>query len=221
MAPSTQHTVAQFGPFATIRGVMTVADPHVDPRVARTRVAVLTAAREVLVDDGWEGVTVARVAERSGYARTTLYRHWPQRLDLLRDLIRAEASVAHSTPSGDLRADLVAELEAFRSAMTTAGLGRAMVAIGQHAREDPEVAELNRALRIEGARVLDGIIGDAIEARLLRRDAGDGDGAAVAMLVGPVLFRYLFEPDGLTSAFVDDVVDRFIDAFTTGAGVRR
>lgn len=181
--------------------------------------AVLTAAREVLVDEGWEGVTVARVAERSGYARTTLYRHWPQRLDLLRDLIRAEASVAHSTPSGDLRADLAAELEAFRSAMTTAGLGRAMVAIGQHAREDAEVAELNRALRIEGARVLDDIIGDAVNAGLLRRDAGDG--AAVAMLVGPVLFRYLFEPDGLTSAFVDDVVDRFIDAFTTGVGGRR
>jgi AcrR family transcriptional regulator len=198
---------------------MTVADPHVDPRVARTRAAVLTAAREVLVDEGWEGVTVTRVAECSGYARTTLYRHWPQRLDLLRDLIRAEASVAHSTPSGDLRADLVAELEAFRSAMTTAGLGRAMVAIGQHAREDPEVAELNRALRTEGARVLDGIIGDAVEAGLLRRD--DGNGAAVAVLVGPVLFRYLFEPDGLSSAFVDDVVDRFIDAFTTGAGGRR
>jgi hypothetical protein len=144
-----------------------------------------------------------------------LYRHWPQRLDLLRDLIRAEAAVAHSTPSGDLRADLVAELEAFRSAMTTAGLGRAMVAIGQHAREDPEVAELNQALRLEGARVLDDIIGDAVEAGLLRRDASGG--AAVAMLVGPVLFRYLFEPDGLSSDFVDDVVAGFIDAFTTAA----
>lgn len=180
---------------------------------------MLVAAREVLVDEGWEGVTVARVAERSGYARTTLYRHWPQRLDLLRDLIREEASVAHSMPIGDLRADLVAELEAFRFAMTTAGLGRAMVAIGQHAREDPEVADLNRALRIEGARVLDGIIGDAVDAGVLHRDAGNG--AAVAMLVGPVLFRYLFEPDGLSSAFVDDVVDRFIDAFATGAGGRR
>lgn len=72
--------------------------------------AVLTAAREVLVDEGWEGVTVARVAERSGYARTTLYRHWPQRLDLLRDLIREEAAVAHSVPGGELRADLVAEV---------------------------------------------------------------------------------------------------------------
>jgi AcrR family transcriptional regulator len=198
---------------------MTVVDPHVDPRVTRTRAAVLASAREVLVDEGWEGVTVARVAERSGYARTTLYRHWPQRLDLLRDLIRAEAAVAHSTPSGDLRADLVAELEAFRFAMTTAGLGRAMVAIGQHAREDPEVAELNRALRLEGARVLDDIIGDAVEAGLLRRDASGG--AAVAMLVGPVLFRYLFEPDGLSSDFVGDVVAGFLDAFTTGAEGRR
>ena len=37
------------------------------------------------------------------------------------------------------------------------------------------------------------------------------------MLVGPVLFRYLFEPDGLSSDFVDDVVAGFIDAFTTAA----
>ncbi|MEZ5239224.1 MAG: TetR/AcrR family transcriptional regulator [Microthrixaceae bacterium] len=177
----------------------------------RTRVAVLTAAREVLVDEGWEGVTVARVAERSGYARTTLYRHWPQRLDLLRDLIREEAAVAHSVPGGELRADLVAEVEAFRSAMTAAGLGRAMIAIGQHAREDPEVAELNSALRVEGSRVLDEIIEHGITRGLLRPDAGAG--AAVSMLVGPVLFRYLFEPEGLTASFVEGVVDRFIEAF--------
>ncbi|MCZ7537400.1 MAG: hypothetical protein M5T61_16810 [Acidimicrobiia bacterium] len=48
------------------------------------------------------------------------------------------------------------------------------------------MADLNRALRIEGARVLDGIIGDAVDAGVLHRDAGNG--AAVAMLVGPVLF---------------------------------
>jgi len=185
---------------------------YLDPRVARTRLAVLAAAREVLITEGWEGVTVARVAERSGYARTTLYRHWPQRLDLLRDLIREEAAVAHSVPGGDLRTDLIAELEAFRSAMTAAGLGRAMVGIGQHAREDPEVAELNRALRVEGARVLDAIVDAAVARGELQSDARAG--AAVAMLVGPVLFRYLFEPGGLTAGFVREVVDRFLDAFS-------
>ena len=76
---------------------------EIDPRVARTRRDVLAAAREVLLEDGWERVTLARVAERSGYARTTLYRHWPQRLDLLRDLIGEEVRLLHTTPAGDLR----------------------------------------------------------------------------------------------------------------------
>ena len=36
--------------------------PSVDPRVARTRHAVLTTAREVLLDEGWEGVTLGPVS---------------------------------------------------------------------------------------------------------------------------------------------------------------
>ena len=189
-------------------------DPTVDPRVTRTRHAVLAAAREVLLDEGWEGVTLGRVAERSGYARTTLYRHWPQRLDLLRDLIREEARLAHTTPTGDLRDDLVAELEAFRSAVTSTGLGRVMIAIGQQARDDAELADLNRSMRAEGARVLEAIVVDAVAAGDLPR--GLRADAAVAQLVGPVLFRYLFEDhDALDREYVVSVVDWFLGAART------
>lgn len=182
-----------------------------DPRVLRTHVAVLSAAKELLVDEGWEAVTVGRVAARSGYARTTLYRHWPQRLDLLRDLIREEADLTHITPSGDLREDLVAEMEAFRTAMTTGGLGRAMIAIGQHARDDPDVAELNRSIRTDGARVLDEIIASAVRQKEIDPEADSG--AVVELLVGPVLFRYLFDEDAhLTRSFIEDVVDHFLRA---------
>lgn len=189
-------------------------DATVDPRVTRTRHAVLAAAREVLLDEGWEGVTLGRVAERSGYARTTLYRHWPQRLDLLRDLIREEARLAHTTPMGDLRDDLVAELEAFRVAVTSTGLGRVMIAIGQQARDDAELADLNRSMRAEGARVLEAIVVDAVAAGDLPR--GLRADAAVAQLVGPVLFRYLFEDDdALDHEFVVSVVDWFLGAART------
>ena len=189
-------------------------DATVDPRVTRTRHAVLAAAREVLLDEGWEGVTLGRVAERSGYARTTLYRHWPQRLDLLRDLIREEARLAHTTPMGDLRDDLVAELEAFRVAVTSTGLGRVMIAIGQQARDDAELADLNRSMRAEGARVLEAIVVDAVAAGDLPR--GLRADAAVAQLVGPVLFRYLFEDhDALDREYVVAVVDWFLDATRT------
>ncbi len=188
--------------------------PSVDPRVARTRHAVLTPAREVLLDEGWEGVTLGRVAERSGYARTTLYRHWPQRLDLLRDLIREEARLAHTTPTGNLRDDLVAELEAFRVAVSSTGLGRVMIAIGQQARDDAELADLNRSMRSEGARVLDEIVVDAVAAGALPR--GVRADAAVAQLVGPVLFRYLFEDDhALDVEYVESVVDWFLAAAHT------
>lgn len=186
-------------------------DPNIDPRVARTRHAVLSTAREVLLDEGWERVTLGRVAERSGYARTTLYRHWPQRLDLLRDLIREEARLAHTTPTGNLRDDLVAELEAFRLAVTSTGLGRVMIAIGQQARDDAELADLNRSMRAEGARVLDEIVVDAMDAGVLPHDLRAD--AAVAQLVGPVLFKYLFEDgESLDREYVVSVVDWFLCA---------
>ncbi|MEJ5256559.1 MAG: TetR/AcrR family transcriptional regulator [Acidimicrobiales bacterium] len=183
----------------------------VDPRVVRTRRDVLAAARSVLLEEGWERVTVSRVADRSGYARTTLYRHWPQRLDLLRDLIGEEARLVHTTPTGDLRADLIAELEAFRVAVTSSGLGRVMIAIGQQARDDAELADLNRSMRADGARVLDEIVTAAIVRGELdgRVDAN----SAVAQLVGPVLFGYLFEGDAaLDRGFVESVVDWFLAA---------
>jgi AcrR family transcriptional regulator len=185
------------------------ASTELDPRVIRTRRHVLAAARTVLVEEGWQRVTVTRVADRSGYARTTLYRHWPQRLDLLRDLITHEVHLLHTVPTGDVRADLVAELEAFRVAITTTGLGRVMIAIGQQASDDGELAELSAAVRADGTRVLDEIITSAVARGELRAQL-DPD-VAVAQLVGPVLFRYLFDShDGIDGAFVVTVVDLFL-----------
>lgn len=194
-------------------------DVELDPRVVRTRRDVLAAARDVLLEEGWERVTLARVAERSGYARTTLYRHWPQRLDLLRDLISEEVRLLHTTPTGDLRADLIAELEAFRVAVTTSGLGRVMIAIGQQARDDAELADLNSSIRAAGA----GVLNDILAAGAARRELRPGLDAdvAVAQLVGPVLFRYLFQNDTeLDAAFVASVVDWFL-AGARSSGIAR
>ncbi len=192
---------------------MIAREVELDPRIIRTRRDVLAAARNLLLEEGWERVTQARVAERSGYARTTLYRHWPQRLDLLRDLIGEEVRLLHSTPKGDLRADLIAELEAFRIAVTTSGLGQVMIAIGQQARDDAEMADLNASVRADGARVLHEIIAAGVVRGELH--SGLDPDRAAAQLFGPVLFRYLFESDdGLNEAFVASVVDYFLAGTT-------
>lgn len=176
---------------------------------------MLTAAHEVLLDEGWERVTLARVAERSGYARTTLYRHWPQRLDLLRDLISEEARLLHTTPRGDLRPDLIAEVEAFQTALTTSGLGRMMIAISQQARDDAELAELSSSVRADGSHVLREIIATGVRRGELPTDT-DSD-FAVAQLVGPLLFRFLFDTE---EELGDSSVTMVVDCFLAGVTAR-
>src|SRR3546814_16342018 len=84
-----------------------------------------------------------------------------------------------------------------------------MIAIGQQASDDAELAELSSAVRADGTRVLDEIITSAVARGELRAQL-DPD-MAVAQLVGPVLFRYLFESHGgIDGAFVVSVVDLFL-----------
>jgi AcrR family transcriptional regulator len=71
-----------------------------DPRVVRTRRDVLDATITELVEGGWDAVTHARVAARAGYAKATLYAHWPDRLALVSDAFAAFGGMPHHEPTG-------------------------------------------------------------------------------------------------------------------------
>ncbi len=180
----------------------------VDPRIARTQSAVLSAARELLVEQGWEQVTVANVADRSGYARSTLYRHWPHRLDLLRDAISEHARLTHTDPSGLVREDLIAELEAFVVEITTTGLGHMVAAMAHMARTDPEWALLHEAVHVEGTSVLRAILARAHADSTLSSQVDIDD--AIDVLVGPIVHRYLFTTITPDIHLVTRVVDGFL-----------
>ena len=73
---------------------------RMDPRVARTRAVVLDAAIDLLAERGYSGFSVEGVVDRTGVAKTTLYRHWPTRDDLL-----AAVAVANGLPVYTCNAD--------------------------------------------------------------------------------------------------------------------
>ena len=59
-------------------------DDDIDPRVTRTRRVVLDAAVALLCEGrAMEGSLSTGVVSRSGVAKTTIYRHWPTKSDLL------------------------------------------------------------------------------------------------------------------------------------------
>src|SRR4051812_6064740 len=84
-------------------------DTGEDARVARTRADVARSPLEVLTREGSEAVTHARVADVAGYSKTTLYTHWPARIDLIAMAIEALGEMPHHERTGDLRIDVIEE----------------------------------------------------------------------------------------------------------------
>lgn len=171
-----------------------------DPRVVRTRNDVLGAALTVLADEGSGAVTHPRLARAAGYSRATVYKHWPTRTDLFRDALARLRDVEHHTPTGDLRADLIGELAAFRTAMQQHGLDRALAVLTDLSRADQELTRVHEDVVGNGERVIRELLSPLPDAT--RRDA------VLLMLCGSVLYAALLHgrpPDDAVLAAAVDV----------------
>ena len=83
---------------------------HTDGRVQRSRARVLGATLELLTEQGVGRVSVDEVARRSGVAKTTIYRHWPTRADLVLDACAQLGSDQDVPDTGSFQGDLTALL---------------------------------------------------------------------------------------------------------------
>lgn len=103
-----------------VRGSAQVGTVRPGGRAAKVRAAVLAAVLDQLADGGLSGVTVEAVAARAGVHKTTVYRRWPKRADLIRDALadRLDAALPiHDT--GDVDADLAALARAVAAVLST------------------------------------------------------------------------------------------------------
>jgi AcrR family transcriptional regulator len=81
-------------------------------RGAALEAAILDAAWDVLITDGWNGFTFAAVAERVHSSKPVLYRRWRNREELLRATLRRQGQITQREvlDTGSLREDTIAVL---------------------------------------------------------------------------------------------------------------
>ncbi|BBY28656.1 TetR/AcrR family transcriptional regulator [Mycolicibacterium sediminis] len=175
-----------------------------DARVARTRADVSRAALQVLTSEGADALTHAHVAEIAGYSKTTLYTHWPARVELIALALDAIGDFPHQEPTGDLRTDLVGELRIFRQAVIDFRLDQILSVMAQWASVE-EMAQIRDRINGGGQRPIREMLGRVFE--------GPGLEAAISMLSGVVacptmMFGAL--PD-------DDVIDAAVDLILRSA----
>ncbi|MFE7504748.1 TetR/AcrR family transcriptional regulator [Promicromonospora sp. NPDC057488] len=180
---------------------MTSEPPALDPRVARTRRDVVAATSALLLEEGWDAVTHAAVAQRAGYSKATVYAHWPARLDLISasiDQICDEAD--HPVATGDLHADLHASLADFADDLTRGHLDRLLAGVVEHANGSAVVERLRTRLYETGTSGLRAILRSHVSERDVE--------PVLSILTGAVLVLVTFDGKEATGKLLDDLIDR-------------
>ena len=77
---------------------------------------VLDAARQLLVEQGFDAATVQAIAERSGVHASAIYRRWPSRIEIIEQAVFPGIPLVTVRPTGDLRRDLRRFISAYLSA---------------------------------------------------------------------------------------------------------
>jgi AcrR family transcriptional regulator len=191
----------------------TVRADDLDPRAERSRAAALDAAIMLIIDEGCDAVTQHRVAERGEVSRATVYRHWPDREDLIRDALRRAASsvISERPRTPDVRADIEWTLKRLASQLADQGLGQLLATMIDRSERDPIIRETMTSLLRERVGPIEDLLRDAAAQGLLRADLEIAIG--VAELIGPLIFRRLMANAPVTPAFTKRVVADFFSAY--------
>src|SRR5437660_12685985 len=88
------------------------------PRDASIDARVIEAARELLVEAGYEATTVQAIAERSGVHASAIYRRWPSRFKIIEQVVFPGFASFMVEPTGDLRRDVRRFIRVFLAAFS-------------------------------------------------------------------------------------------------------
>ncbi|MBI2708624.1 MAG: TetR/AcrR family transcriptional regulator [Actinobacteria bacterium] len=182
------------------------------PRSAQADAAITRAVVDVFAERGYAGLTVEAVAERAGVARTTVYRRFPAKSDLLFHAVEAckPAPVA-AVDTGSTVGDLVAIAAAMRDGMRSPDMGRVVPAVLAATARHPELAKDFRRWMKGNRRVLPAVIERGIE----RGELAPGtDVQLMADMVGGALFFRIFVAGGdVSDSTLAELAKRVVAGF--------
>jgi AcrR family transcriptional regulator len=161
------------------------------PRSAEADLAIVRAALELLVADGYRALTMEKVRERSGVGKATLYRRYSSKEELVRAVVEhMHQQLPVPDDSGSLAGDFAAVA---RQAVANAQSTRFATFMPRVLAEVAHIPEL-RAIFYEALvqprrDTLEAIIRRAIERGEIRADV-DVD-LAIDVIAGPMIYKII------------------------------
>ncbi|MGH9154422.1 MAG: TetR/AcrR family transcriptional regulator [Acidimicrobiales bacterium] len=187
---------------------MVTSPPEVDPRVERSRRVILAAALDLLGEVGYGGMTIEAVAARAGVGKSTVYRHWVGKLDLVEDAIATLKAPLAVPGEGSVRDKLVALLTEMASQLASSTWSTCLPAIIDAAARDPEVLVIHCRIAHERRQILLDLLAEGVATGEV--DPGLDVALLAECLVGPLVVRRLLLHEPLDPALVPTLVDQLL-----------
>lgn len=181
-------------------------------RSEKSRTAIVTATRELLLERGFDGLTIEAVAARAGVGKQTIYRWWPSRPALVADVVLQDADkiLASVNHTGDLSADLVGWVRKLAATLTTAR-GSAMLRILTAAGMEHE--DTAAKLRAGFSEPLH----DSVRTRILADGVEESTAESAAdAIVGGVVYPILSDPQRYSRRRAELTTRIIVDSLTRG-----
>jgi AcrR family transcriptional regulator len=188
------------------------------PRSIAAHRKVLDAALNLFAERGIDATSMDAIAEASGVSKATIYKHWRDKDELCLEVLGYLHGVDEEAPvfdSGDLRADLIAQLNYQPAAHRKEMKERIMPHMIAYSARNRAFGELWRSRVLERPR--------AQIREMLKRNVQRGKlvksldpEVGIALLIGPMLYRHVFVSrfgGKLPADLATPVADAFITAF--------
>jgi AcrR family transcriptional regulator len=171
---------------------------------------ILEAVLDELGAVGYGAMTIEGVAARAGVGKSTIYRHWTGKLDLVEDAFRTLKAPVQAPETGTVRERVIGLLDQVACLVEESTYSTCMPALIEAAERDPQVRDLHRRFSAERRAILVDLLRDAVNEGELPSDTDPellGDA-----LVGSILLRRLMLYEPLDPAIVPKLVDQLLPA---------
>lgn len=182
------------------------------PRSEAANAKILEAAVGLLFEVGLDGFTIDEVANRSGVAKTTIYRHFSSGNEVLVTALGSTIRPFPTPNTGTLKGDLLEFMAVVVPIFADAQLRPLMLGLLGAAATDAELNRIQKAMLTERMMPLRTIIDTAktrgqLPESLVFEEAFD-------FIEGPLLAQWIQRPETLVDIDVERLVDRILAALT-------
>ncbi|WP_063041418.1 TetR/AcrR family transcriptional regulator [Nocardia grenadensis] len=182
-------------------------DPADTSTTARPRQAeaIFAATLELLATTGYEGLTMESVALRAGVNKTTLYRWWKSKDEVLAAALTGSDLLGFPVPdTGSLRGDLVETTRSIHHLLTDAATAPIAAAVLAASPGRPSLAAIGRMFFADRAAREHPIFRRAVERGELAEETDPR--LVMDMLAGAIWFRLFLRAEPVEAADIEAAV---------------